>query len=114
MRQCKMPSGRSKRKTSAQVAFVNGERLLGEEAAALQARFPDKVYQRTRDLLGMPADHMSVRKLLERQHLPYEVSAAPDRGTVQLASAAGQTHTAEELVVRAYCHLRTQLAERRC
>ena len=86
------------------MAFVNGERLLGEEAAALQARYPDKVYQRTRDLLGKAADHASVRQLLELRHLPYEVSAAPDRGTVQLTAAAGQTHTAEELVVRQSCH----------
>ena len=97
---CCSRAGRSKRKTSAQVAFVNGERLLGEEAAALQARYPDKVYQRTRDLLGKHADHASVRKLLEEKHLPYAVSAAPDRGTVQMTVAAGQAHTAEELVVR--------------
>ena len=82
------------------MAFVNGERLLGEEAAALQARYPDRVYQRTRDLLGKPADHASVRKLLEEKHLPYDVSAAPERGTVQITAAAGQAHTAEELVVR--------------
>ncbi len=79
---------------------MNGERLLGEEAAALQARYPDRVYQRTRDLLGKPADHASVRKLLEEKHLPYDVSAAPERGTVQITAAAGQAHTAEELVVR--------------
>ena len=79
---------------------MNGERLLGEEAAALQARYPDRVYQRTRDLLGKPADHASVRKLLDQKHLPYDVSAAPDRGTVQITAAAGQAHTAEELVVR--------------
>lgn len=36
----------SKRRTSAQVAFVDGDRLLGEEAAALSVRFPDQVYAR--------------------------------------------------------------------
>lgn len=36
----------SKRKTSAQVAFVNGERLLGEDAAALAPRYPDLVFAR--------------------------------------------------------------------
>ena len=36
----------SKRKTSAQVAFVDNERLLGEEAAALSVRYPDRVYAR--------------------------------------------------------------------
>jgi hypothetical protein len=36
----------SKRKTSAQVAFVEHERVLGDEAAALNVRYPDKVYAR--------------------------------------------------------------------
>lgn len=40
---------RSKRKTSSQVAFVNGDRLLGEEAAVLQPRFPDRVFASVRD-----------------------------------------------------------------
>lgn len=35
---------RSKRKTSSQVAYISGERLLGEEAAVLQPRFPNRVY----------------------------------------------------------------------
>lgn len=39
---------RSKRKTSSQVAFVNGDRLLGEEAAVLQPRFPDRVFTSVR------------------------------------------------------------------
>ena len=29
-----------------QVAFVDGDRLLGEEAAALAIRYPDRVYAR--------------------------------------------------------------------
>jgi hypoxia up-regulated 1 len=41
-----VPNEMSKRRTAAQVAFVGGERLLGEEAAALGARFPDSVYAR--------------------------------------------------------------------
>ena len=36
----------SKRKTSAQVAFVNEERLLGEDAAALAPRYPEYVVGR--------------------------------------------------------------------
>lgn len=36
----------SKRKSSAQVAFVDGARLLGDEAAALGVKYPDRVYAR--------------------------------------------------------------------
>ena len=41
----------SKRKTSAQVAFVENDRLLGDEAAALNVRYPDKVYARWASLV---------------------------------------------------------------
>ena len=41
-----VPNEMSKRRTSAAVAFVNGDRLLGEEAAALAVRYPDRVYTR--------------------------------------------------------------------
>ena len=36
----------SKRRTLAQLAFIEGDRLLGEEAAALAVRYPDRVYAR--------------------------------------------------------------------
>lgn len=36
----------SKRKTSAQVAFVDGARILGDDAAALNVKYPEKVYSR--------------------------------------------------------------------
>ena len=36
----------SKRRTSAQLAFIDGDRLLGEEAAALAVRYPERVYAR--------------------------------------------------------------------
>jgi hypothetical protein len=86
--------------TARQVAFMDGERLLGEEAAALAGRFPERVYQRTRDFLGKPAKHASVQDLLVVQHLPYEVLEQPDRKTVLIKDQTGQEHSAEELVVR--------------
>ena len=41
-----VPNEMSKRRTSAAVAFVNRDRLLGEEAAALAVRYPDRIYTR--------------------------------------------------------------------
>lgn len=67
---------RTKRKTSAQVGFVNGERLVGEEAAALGTRFPATVYQRTRDLLGKRVDHASVRPRLPSPGHPFPAMLA--------------------------------------
>lgn len=45
-----VPNEMSKRRTAAQVAFVDGQRLLGEEAAALGVRFPGRVYARSAPL----------------------------------------------------------------
>ena len=47
----------SKRRTSAQLAFIEGDRLLGEEAAALAVRYPDRVYaRRAAKLISAPLD----------------------------------------------------------
>ena len=42
----------SKRKSTAAVAFTGGDRWLAEEAMNYNARFPDRVFTRLRDLLG--------------------------------------------------------------
>ena len=46
----------SGRRTAASVAVVKGERLVGEDAAALAARFPEKVFSGFRDMLGKRFD----------------------------------------------------------
>ncbi|KAK9826508.1 hypothetical protein WJX81_008378 [Elliptochloris bilobata] len=93
-----VPNEMSKRRTTAAVAFVNGDRLLGEEAAALAVRYPDRVYARTRDLLGKRADSPDVAALLQRARLPYALVPDAERGTVAVKSPDGTMYTAEELV----------------
>ena len=44
----------SKRKSTAAVSFTGGDRWLAEEAMNYNARFPDRVFTRLRDLLGKP------------------------------------------------------------
>lgn len=61
----------SKRKSPAIVAFQGGDRLLGEEAAGLVARYPDKVYSQLRDLLGKPFSY--TKKYLDSLYLPFDV-----------------------------------------
>jgi len=59
-----VPNEMSKRRTTAAVAFVGGDRLLGEEAAALAVRYPDRVYAR-RDLAPAgPAPAPRLRPIL--------------------------------------------------
>merc|ERR1711966_316707 len=45
----------SKRKTTVAVSFINQDRWLGEEAMNYQARYPEKVTTRLRELLGKSA-----------------------------------------------------------
>ncbi|PSS05815.1 Heat shock 70 protein, partial [Actinidia chinensis var. chinensis] len=61
----------SKRKTPVLVAFHGGDRLMGEEAAGLIARYPDKVYSLARDMIGKPYGY--VKKFLESMYLPFDV-----------------------------------------
>ncbi|BAT83407.1 hypothetical protein LR48_Vigan03g027400 [Vigna angularis] len=60
----------SKRKSPALVSFHDGHRLLGEEAAGLVARYPQKVYSQTRDLLGKP--YASAQRILNSMYLPFK------------------------------------------
>lgn len=92
----------TKRRTSAQVAFVDGNRLLGEEAAALSIRYPGKVYSRLRDLLGKPAQDPSIKALQEQSLLPFNIEAHPQRGTVTLRIDDGSNMSSEQLVVRVH------------
>lgn len=90
----------SKRKSPALVGFVNGERLLAEEAFSFAVRYPDSVFARVRDLLGRPAAHPLVGSLLADHGLPYTVVPHPNGTTAALQLKDGDVHTAEELVVR--------------
>ena len=89
----------TKRRTSAQVAFVDGKRLLGEEAAALSIRYPSKVFSRLRDLLGKSAQDPSIKALQNNHLLPFSVEANPQRGTVTVSIDDGTEISSEQLVV---------------
>ncbi|KAJ0446576.1 putative Heat shock protein 70 family [Helianthus annuus] len=85
----------SKRKSPALVAFHANDRLIGEEAAGLVARYPNKVYSQTRDLIGKPFAH--VKKLLDSSYLPFDV-VEDSRGGVGIRIDDGVTvYSPEEL-----------------
>ncbi len=89
----------SKRKTPAQVAFVDGDRLLGDEAAAVAVRYPERVLIGARDFLGRYANDTGVTALLQRRGLPYTVMADPVRGTVRFQVDKDTSYSVEEVVV---------------
>ena len=82
-----------------QVAIVNQDRLLGEEAAALKARFPDRVYTQARSLLGLPIGKSTDKLAGALSKLPYAVTSDSNRGAAQITTHTGDKLLAEELVV---------------
>ncbi|WOG91848.1 hypothetical protein DCAR_0311103 [Daucus carota subsp. sativus] len=90
----------SKRKSPALVAFHSGNRLIGEEAAGLVARYPNKVLSSFRDLIGK--SHEFAKNALERMYLPFEIVDDPERNVVAInAEGDGDSYvvySVEELV----------------
>ncbi|KAF4399831.1 heat shock 70 kDa protein 17 [Cannabis sativa] len=86
----------SKRKSPAIVAFQSGDRLLGEEAAGLVARYPDKVFSQIRDLIGKPFKH--TKTSIDSLYLPFDIKE-DSRGTAsfKIDDNVG-SFSAEELV----------------
>ncbi|KAJ9185041.1 hypothetical protein P3X46_004716 [Hevea brasiliensis] len=86
----------SKRKSPALVAFQSETRLLGEEAAGITARYPDKVYSQLRDMIGKSYKH--VKEFLDSMYLPFDV-VEDSRGAVGMKIDDNVTvYSVEELV----------------
>lgn len=88
----------SQRKTSASVAVVKGERLVGEDAAALAARFPEKVYSGFREMLGKKFDDATLIEDLKRLNVPFDVTKAENRSTVTFQTDGSVGLSVEEAV----------------
>ncbi|KAI8108260.1 hypothetical protein M9434_006289 [Picochlorum sp. BPE23] len=88
----------SKRKTPAALSIVDGDRLVGEEAAALSARYPDKVFTGFRDMLGKAFGDEVVVEDLKRLRVPFELEQAANRSTIAVKTDQGTSLSAEEAV----------------
>ncbi|GKV32661.1 hypothetical protein SLEP1_g41254 [Rubroshorea leprosula] len=71
----------SKCKSPALVAFQSGTQLLGEEAAGIVARYPDKLYSQLRDMVGKPYKH--VKGFIDSMYLPFDI-VEDSRGAVRI------------------------------
>ncbi|KAL0904492.1 hypothetical protein M5K25_026614 [Dendrobium thyrsiflorum] len=85
----------SKRKSPALVAFNAGNRLVGEEAAGITARYPSKVYSQVRDMIGKPYQY--VRDLIDSLYLPFDL-VEDSRGAAGFKTDDGVVYSAEELL----------------
>ena len=88
----------SKRKSTAAVAFTGGDRWLAEDAMNYNARFPDRVFTRLRDLLGKETAVDSFTQYLDRYKLPFKVTADAERATARIVTESGEAYLVEELV----------------
>lgn len=88
----------SKRKSTAAVSFTGGDRWLMEEAMNYNARYPERVFTRLRDLLGKETSVPAFQEYLDKYHLPYKVVADEVRGTARIVAEGGVEYAVEELV----------------
>lgn len=84
----------SKRKSPALVAFHSGTRLLGEEAAGIVARYPQKVYSQLRDMIGKP--YKQVKSFIGSLYLPFDITE-DSRGAAIIKTDEGN-YSVEELL----------------
>lgn len=89
----------SKRKTPAIIAYRDGQRLFGEDAANVGLRFPGNSFQYLLDLLGKTVDNPIV-KLFQTRFPYYNIVADPDRNTVVFKLDKDTEYSVEELIAQ--------------
>lgn len=89
----------SKRKTPAIIAFRDGQRLFGEDAATVGLRFPTNSFHYLLDLLGKSVDNPIV-KLYQKRFPYYNIEADPERKTVVFKIDKDTKYSVEELVAQ--------------
>ncbi|KAK9685044.1 hypothetical protein RND81_10G251200 [Saponaria officinalis] len=97
----------SKRKSPNLIAFHSGARLIGEEAAGLVARYPQKVYSQLRDLISKPYEYTNT--FIQSYYLPYQIVQDP-RGVAAIKVDDDQVYTLEEMLSMLF-HYALDLAE---
>lgn len=89
----------SERKTQAIIAFRNGERSFGSDAAIIGLRFPGNSFQYLLDLLGKTIDNPIV-ELYQTRFPYYNIEADPERNTVVFKLDENTKYSVEELVAQ--------------
>lgn len=89
----------SKRKTPAIIAFRDGQRLFGEDAATVGLRFPTNSFHYLLDLLGKSVDNPIV-KLYQKRFPYYNIEGDPERKTVVFKIDKDTKYSVEELVAQ--------------
>lgn len=86
----------SKRKSPSLVAFSGGDMLVGEAAAGISARYPDRVYSQLHHLVGKR--YQEIKKYLDSQYLPYNIVEDKSGGFSIRIDDGESLFTSEELL----------------
>lgn len=89
----------SKRKTPAILAYRDGQRLFGEDAATVGLRFPTNSFHYLLDLLGKTVDNPIV-KLYQKRFPYYNIEADAERKTVVFKLDKDTKYSVEELIAQ--------------
>lgn len=89
----------SKRKSPIIIAYRDGQRYFGEDAATIGLRFPANSFQYLLDLLGKTIDNPVV-KLYQKRFPYYNIEADPDRNTVVFKIDDNTKYSVEELIAQ--------------
>lgn len=89
----------SKRKTLANIAFRDGHRSFGDDAAIVGLRFPQYSFHYLLDLLGKTVDNPIV-KLYQTRFPYYNIEADPERNTVVFKLDENTKYSVEELIAQ--------------
>jgi len=89
----------SKRKTASAVSFHDGERMVGDTAAALKLRYPTKVVSKYNRLIGRLHGDSTLNDYgFGEYDLPFKMSKHPERGTVVVDLEDGNQFQPEEIL----------------
>eukprot|EP00250_Pteridium_aquilinum_P012505 c20765_g2_i1 orf=168-2876(-) len=86
----------SKRKSPSLVAFSGGDMLVGEAAAGISARYPERVYSQLQHLVGKR--FQDVKQYLDSQYLPYDTVEGKNGGVSIRIDDGESLFSSEELL----------------
>ena len=89
----------TKRKTPSLFGIVKGERLLGEDAAAIVPRYPESVFFNAREVVGVPFSEKLKMELFTDNGMKYEFKSEEDSLYASWKSENGTMYDAVELLV---------------
>lgn len=102
----------SQRKTPMAISILNGERYIGDAAADIASKYPEKTFTHFLDLVGKSEDHESVK--VYKQRFPHANITRHENSTstIVLSHPEGMNFTPVELIAMMLEHAHDQVLNR--